>query len=83
VLVTLKLDEKGPVADADPCGSEPVWDGDKRVGITSSGSYGHRVGARLALAFVERAKAVPGTRLTVELLGERQPATVVATPAVG
>ena len=24
----------------------------------------------------------PGTKLTVELLGERQPATVVATPAV-
>lgn len=82
VLVTLKLDEKGPVADADSCGSEPVWDGDTRVGITSSGSYGHRAGARLALAFVERAKAAPGTKLTVELLGERQPATVVATPAV-
>ena len=33
-------------------------------------------------AFVARSKATPGRRLTIELLGEREPATVLATPTI-
>ncbi len=48
----------------------------ERVGFVTSGGYGHRIGRSLALAFVERALARPGTPLEVDIFGERQPATV-------
>ena len=50
--------------------------GDAVVGHVSSGGYGHRVGRRLALAWVETASATAGTALEVEILGERHGATV-------
>ena len=64
--------------DADAIGNEPVLDGDGRtVGIVSSGGYGHRVGASLALAYVEPACASPGRALAVQILGDVRSAVVV------
>ena len=81
--VTIALDHAGQaVADiADAFGNEPVLAGGRIVGQTTSGGYGHRVGASLALALVDAALATPGTRLAVLLLGCEVPALVIAEPA--
>ncbi len=63
--------------EADAMGSEPVYQGDKVVGQTSSGGYGYRIGKSLAMAFVERAAATAGNVLHVGILGERKTAVVV------
>lgn len=75
-LVCLAID----AGDAFPWGSEPVLDDDRVVGYVRSGGYGPTVGTTLALAYLPPGCGLPGTRLNVELLGERQSATVVTTP---
>ena len=67
-------------ADADPMGNEPVFDGERVIGITTSGAYGHTVRRSLAFAYVESAYAEPGTSFEVGILGERRSATVQAAP---
>lgn len=57
-----------------------VWQGDERVGLITSGGYGHRVGASIALGYVRRDLATEGTALEIGIFGERRPATV--KPAV-
>ncbi len=74
VLATLKIAD----TDADGSGYEPVWQGDTLVGFVTSGSYGHWVGASLALALIAPEAAVPGTELTVHVVGEERRARVVA-----
>jgi dimethylglycine dehydrogenase len=78
VLVTLDV----AATDSDAVGFEPVWDGDRRVGFVTSGGYGHAIGRSLAMAYVDRALAEPGTALEVHLLGVRRPATVIAPSPV-
>ena len=68
------------VKDSDPYGYNGIYKGDERVGITSCGAYGHRVGKSLALGYVAPELAVPGTKLEVEILGKKRPAEVVAMP---
>jgi dimethylglycine dehydrogenase len=64
--------------DAPYCST--VWQGDRRVGIVTSGGYGHRLGVSIALAYVDTALAVEGTELEVEIFGERRPARVAREP---
>ena len=66
--------------DADPWGYNPIFDGEKMVGMTSSGGFGHRTGKSIALGYVPPALAAPGTRLEVEVLGKKLPAEVAAMP---
>ena len=66
--------------DADAMGNEPVFDGERIIGITTSGAYGHSVRRSLAFAYVESAYAEPGTTFDIGILGERRPATVQAEP---
>ena len=66
--------------DADPWGYNPIFSGEKMVGMTSSGGYGHRTGKSIALGYVPSALATPGTGLEVEVLGRKLPAEVVAMP---
>lgn len=54
-----------------------LWQGDTVVGETTSGDWGHRVGASLALGMVRADLAAPGTRLEVEIFGMRHPAEVL------
>jgi dimethylglycine dehydrogenase len=75
-LATLEVD----AADADAWGNEAVWAGDRVVGITTSGGYGHWLGRSLAVAYVDAGVAEPGTHLTVEILGARRPAVVAREP---
>jgi dimethylglycine dehydrogenase len=73
-LVYLSVDAD----DADCVGNEPVYDGDRLIGITTSGAYGHRVGRSIAFAYVEPGYAKPGMHFDVAILGERRRATVEA-----
>ncbi len=57
-----------------------VSQGDRRVGIVTSGSYGPSVDTSIALAYMETALATPGTELGVEIRGQLRPARVVKTP---
>ena len=66
--------------DSDPWGYNPIFQGDRQVGMTSSGGYGHRVQKSIALGYVSPELADPGTRLEVEILGKMRPAEVVAMP---
>ena len=75
-LVYFDLDS----SESDVRGSEPVYDGDKVIGITTSGGYGHFVQKSLGFAYVEPQYAGPGTRFVVELLGESCMATVREDP---
>jgi dimethylglycine dehydrogenase len=67
--------------DADPLGNEPVWDGDRLIGVTTGGAYGHAVGKTLLFAYVDPAFAEPGCRFEVSILGQRRAASVLAEPA--
>jgi dimethylglycine dehydrogenase len=66
--------------DADSWGYNPIFKGDQRVGMTSSGGYGHRIEKSIALGYVPPEFAAPGTQLEVEVLGKTLQARVVAMP---
>ncbi len=58
--------------DSDAVGNEPVYAGDKVVGITTSGGYGHTTGLSLAFVYVESEYATDTDGLEIALLGERR-----------
>jgi dimethylglycine dehydrogenase len=62
--------------DQDPPYMSTLWHNGKVVGETTSGYYGHRVGACVALGMVRADLIVPGTALEVEIFGKRYPAVV-------
>lgn len=74
ILVTLVLE----CDDAPAHGGSSVYDIDALVGTVTSGEWGHRTGLNLAYAFVDPARSDIGTDLTVDVLGERVRARVVA-----
>ena len=53
-----------------------VWKGDQIVGETTSGAWGYRVNASIALAMLRADCAEPGAELEVEIFGERVKAVV-------
>ncbi|SLN70256.1 4-methylaminobutanoate oxidase (formaldehyde-forming) [Roseovarius albus] len=57
--------------DADAPYMSTIWDGDEVVGETTSGNWGYRVNASIALGVVRSDKAAPGTELEVEIYGKR------------
>ncbi len=67
--------------DTDVAGNEPTLDGDRIMGITTSGAYGHTVDKSLLFAYVEPAFSAPGATFGVRLMGEVRTATVLAEPA--
>ena len=66
---------------ADVRGAEPVMIGQRCIGVTTSGAYGHRTRKSLAFACVPPQFSQPGTRLDILIQGESRPATVLAAPA--
>jgi dimethylglycine dehydrogenase len=52
--------------------------GDRVTGTVTSGDWGHRVGLNLAYAFLDPDLAAPGTRLELDLIGDRIAAEVIA-----
>lgn len=63
--------------DADCRGNEPVFRDGRLCGITTSGGYGHTIGTSLALAYLDIDDTAQGTALSVEILGEMRPCTVI------
>lgn len=53
-----------------------LWHGGEVVGETTSGAWGYRVNASVALGMIRADLATPGTELEVEIYGERIRATV-------
>lgn len=66
--------------DNDARGGEAVLSDGRRIGVVTSGGYGHYTGRSLAFGYVEPALAASGTTLTVDLLGRMVTATVLAAP---
>jgi len=66
--------------DADPHGNEPVRADGTPIGYVAAGGYGHVVEQSIALAYLPVEHAEPGTRLTVDILGEPRPAVVAPQP---
>ncbi|MDP4033553.1 MAG: FAD-dependent oxidoreductase [Pseudorhodobacter sp.] len=71
-FVTLRVQ----AGDCDPPYMSTLWHEGRVVGETTSGEWGHRVGACIALAMLRADLAVPGTVLEVEIFGVRCPAVV-------
>ena len=65
------------ISEADARGSEPLYSGGDMVGRTTGGSYGWRTNMSLALGMVRPDLAEAGTKIEVEILGQRHSATVI------
>jgi dimethylglycine dehydrogenase len=75
-MVTLAVDD---TTDADAIGGNPIMTPDGAViGRATGGGYGFRLGQSLALAMVRPDLATPGTKLMIDILDQRLPATVIA-----
>jgi dimethylglycine dehydrogenase len=75
-LVYLEVD----ATNSDCMGNEPVYAGEKVVGVTTSGAFGHAVGKSLAFAYVPPDAIEPGTEFEIMLFQERRKARIVAEP---
>ncbi|MEO0370463.1 MAG: FAD-dependent oxidoreductase, partial [Pseudomonadota bacterium] len=61
--------------EVDPFYAHTVWQGDRPVGIVTSGAHGHRTGKTLAMAYLRDPGAKEG--LSVSLLGEKRAAVIL------
>jgi dimethylglycine dehydrogenase len=68
-------------ANADCLGSEPVYRGDRLVGVTTSGAYGFAVRKSLAFAYLEPSAVGDGDELQIAVRGQRRRARIVSQPA--
>ena len=73
-FVTLIVDAK----EADAPYMSTLWHDGAIVGETTSGAWGYRVNASVALGMIRADLAVPGTEIEVEIYGERCRAVVQA-----
>ncbi|MDU9003006.1 GcvT family protein [Sedimentitalea todarodis] len=71
-FVTLRVD----AGAADAPYMSTLWQGEQVVGETTSGAWGYRINASVALGMVRADLAEPGTRIEVEIYGERHSAVV-------
>ena len=53
-----------------------LWHDGQVVGETTSGAWGYRIGASVALGMLRTDLVVPGTEIEVEIYGERYRAVV-------
>ncbi|HEY2675748.1 MAG TPA: FAD-dependent oxidoreductase [Steroidobacteraceae bacterium] len=66
------------VGDADPLGNEPLFDARGHiVGRATAGYYGHALQKSLGLGYIRPEYAAPGSKIQIEILGERRQATVL------
>jgi len=57
-----------------------VWHGEDRVGLVTSGGYGHRINRSIALATIRSDLSRAGTRVEIEIFGKRISAIVAEEP---
>jgi dimethylglycine dehydrogenase len=79
VYVELTSPDAAPM-DNDARGGEAILHQGRRVGVLTSGGYGHFTARSLAFGYIEPGLAAPGTLLEVDLLGRMVSATVLAHP---
>jgi dimethylglycine dehydrogenase len=66
------------VVDADPLGNEPLFDLQGRiVGRATAGYFGHALQKSLGLGYIRPEFGPPGSKIQIEILGERRQATVL------
>ena len=58
----------------------PVWSGERRTGVVTSGTQSPTLGVPIAMAYVAPSDAEPGTVVGIEIRDARVPARVVALP---
>jgi len=75
-LCCFKIDS-GPLM---PVGKEAILDGDKVVGIVTSGGFGHTIKKPIALGYLPMDYSKPGTRLQIEVAAKRYEAIVEKEP---
>ncbi|MEM7438593.1 MAG: FAD-dependent oxidoreductase [Pseudomonadota bacterium] len=73
--VTLLVD--GP-DDADPWGREALFDGGTKVGRLTSGGYSVHFGKSIGMGYVSPDRAVPGTKLKVQMQNQLWDAEIVS-----
>ncbi|MHA1547379.1 MAG: aminomethyltransferase family protein, partial [Alphaproteobacteria bacterium] len=57
-----------------------VWQGTDRIGLVTSGGYGHRIDRSIALATLRTDQCEAGTKVEVEIFGQRVAAIVAEEP---
>ena len=72
-LVYMEVDN----TDSDCMGNEPVYQGDRIVGVTTSGGFGHATGKSLAFAYVDPKLSAIGTELEVMVFTEKRKARII------
>ncbi len=75
--VGLLVDGKLPVREG-----AKLFDGEDEIGVVTSGGFAPSVGAPIAMGYVPRDHAVPGTAVAAEVRGKRVNCTVAAMPFV-
>ena len=75
--VGLLIDGKLPVREG-----AALFDGEDQIGVVTSGGFAPSVGAPIAMGYVPRDHAVPGTAIAAEVRGKRVHCTVAAMPFV-
>jgi len=63
-----------------PLGKEAILDGDKVVGIVTSGGYGHTIQKPIVYGYLPIPHSKPGTRLQIEVAARRYEAVVEKEP---
>lgn len=75
-LVTVIFEDENAV----PLGHEPIYDGERIIGKTTSASFGYRIGRPVALAHAS-GNDLDGKAVTVEVTGQRYAAHLQFAPA--
>lgn len=75
--VGLLVDGKMPVREG-----AKLFDGNTEIGVVTSGGFAPSVGAPIAMGYVPRDHAEPGTAIAAEVRGKRVACTVTAMPFI-
>ena len=67
--------------DADCRGNEPIYSGERMIGLTTSGTFAHSVGESLFFAYVEPEFSEPDSTFEIQIMDKRRSAKVLAEPA--
>jgi 4-methylaminobutanoate oxidase (formaldehyde-forming) len=74
-VISLAFDDNAAV----PLGHEPIYLGDRIIGLTTSASFGYRMNCPVALALID-APVETGTQVQVDIAGDKFTAKVVLGP---
>lgn len=63
-----------------PVGKEAILDGDRVIGLVTSGGFGYTIGRPIVYGYIPISYSEPGTRLQIEVAAQRYEATVREEP---